>query len=202
MPCFDKKLEASRSELTSHTWHGQDGDAVRDVDCVITARELLMLAESRNISFPCLPRTAVSKQFAPAFPDAEINRWLLGRRRTHKRDRDEANSEVGTSGGYLHHVLKTQQAQHPGSSLKVQRGRNADVVEYAVISTQGREVFRAARYYGFRNIQNLVRRLKPAKPSRMPGAARRPAGARKPAANGNAVGEGDYAYVEVMACPG
>ena len=25
MPCFDKKLEASRGELTSRTWHSQEG---------------------------------------------------------------------------------------------------------------------------------------------------------------------------------
>ncbi|KAK5722396.1 Cytosolic Fe-S cluster assembly factor nar1 [Elasticomyces elasticus] len=200
MPCFDKKLEASRRELTSHTWHGEEGDAIRDVDCVITARELLMLAESRNISFPCMPRTPLSKQHAPAFPDPAINRFLFGRRKKVARQRDEANNEIGTSGGYLHHVLKTQQAKHPGSSLRIQRGRNADVSDYAIVSSDGTEVFKAARYYGFRNIQNLVRRLKPAKASRMPGAARRPGGARKP--GGAAAGEGDYAYVEVMACPG
>ncbi|KAK3632801.1 Cytosolic Fe-S cluster assembly factor nar1 [Elasticomyces elasticus] len=200
MPCFDKKLEASRRELTSHTWHGEEGDAIRDVDCVITARELLMLAESRNISFPCMPRTPVSKQYAPAFPDPAINRFLFGRRKSAGRQREEANNEIGTSGGYLYHVLKTQQAKHPGSSLRIQRGRNADVSDYAIVSSDGTEVFKAARYYGFRNIQNLVRRLKPAKASRMPGAARRPGGARKP--GGAAAGEGDYAYVEVMACPG
>ena len=68
-------------------------------------------------------------------------------------------------------------------------------------SSQGTLLFKAARYYGFRNIQNLVRRLKPAKASRMPGATRKPAGARKPATSAG-IGEGDYAYVEVMACPG
>ncbi|KAK5717512.1 Cytosolic Fe-S cluster assembly factor nar1 [Elasticomyces elasticus] len=188
MPCFDKKLEASRRELTSHTWHGEEGDAIRDVDCVITARELLMLAESRNISFPCMPRTPLSKQYAPAFPDPAIHRFLFGRRNNVKRQREDANNEIGTSGGYLHHVLKTQQAKHPGSSLRIQRGRNADVSDYAIVSSDGTEVFKAARYYGFRNIQNLVRRLKPAKASRMPGAARRPGGARKP--GGAAAGEG------------
>lgn len=203
MPCFDKKLEASRGELTSHTWHGQDGDAVRDVDCVITARELLMLAESRNVSFPCLPRTPVSKRHAPTFPDATIDRFLYGRTRGQKRKREEHNNEIGTSGGYLYHVLKTQQAQSPGSSIRAHRGRNADVSEYTVNAANGEPLFRAARYYGFRNIQNLVRRLKPAKASRMPGAARKPAGARKPTAGGAGGGtEGDYAYVEVMACPG
>jgi iron only hydrogenase large subunit-like protein len=42
MPCFDKKLEASRGELTSSAWlpnHDASQDPVRDVDCVITARE-------------------------------------------------------------------------------------------------------------------------------------------------------------------
>lgn len=205
MPCFDKKLEASRQELTSHTWHGQEGDAIRDVDCVITARELLMLAESRDISFPCLPKQRPSKQFAPSFPDSTINRFLFGRSRGQKRKNNELDpTAIGTSGGYLHHVLKTQQARHPGSSIKVHRGRNADVADYTVTDSEGKELFRAARYYGFRNIQNLVRRLKPAKQSRMPGATRRPmGGARKPgAASAGAASEGDYAYVEVMACPG
>jgi hypothetical protein len=78
------------------------------------------------------------------------------------------------------------------------RGRNADVVDYAVVGPSGETVFKAARYYGFRNIQNLVRKLKPAKPSRMPGG--KPFGsARRPA--GKSAGL-DYAYVEVMACPG
>ncbi|KAI7483097.1 putative iron-sulfur cluster assembly associated protein Nar1 [Hortaea werneckii] len=207
MPCFDKKLEAARGELTNEAWNGGQnatGEPVRDVDCVITARELLMLAESRNISFPCLPRTPLSKTHAPAFPDSRINKFLFGRRRGQRRKpTEEIDATIGTSGGYLYHVLKSQQARHPGSSLSTQRGRNADVSEYTITSPEGQSLFQAARYYGFRNIQNLVRRLKPARPSRMPGAARKPVGgARKP--NGGAAGgnEGDYAYVEVMACPG
>ncbi|KAL1585326.1 hypothetical protein WHR41_05821 [Cladosporium halotolerans] len=210
MPCFDKKLEASRQELTSHTWHGQEGDAIRDVDCVITARELLMLAESRNISFPCLPKQRLSKQFTPSFPDASINRFLFARQRGQKRPHAHSSdaldpAAIGSSGGYLHHVLRTQQARAPGSAIRVHRGRNADVADYSVVGADGAELFRAARYYGFRNIQNLVRRLKPAKQSRMPGATRRPMGgaARRPgAASAGAGGEGEYAYVEVMACPG
>ena len=205
MPCFDKKLEASRGELTSEAWVSgsqESREPVRDVDCVITARELLMLAESRNISFPCLPRNPVARTYAPAFPDPLINRFLFGRQRGQKRKREDADAVIGTSGGYLYHVLKSQQAWHSGSSLNVQRGRNADVSEYTVISSDGQPVFKAARYYGFRNIQNLVRRLKPARPSRMPGAARKPGGARKPAGAGAGGNEGEYAYVEVMACPG
>ncbi|KAK3046417.1 Cytosolic Fe-S cluster assembly factor nar1 [Extremus antarcticus] len=205
MPCFDKKLEASRSELTSHSWHAQDQstDPVRDVDCVITARELLMLAESRHISFPCLPRTQLPKHLRPSFPDPTINSFLFGRRNpkhTPKSPSADLSLTVGTSGGYLTHVLQTHLAAHPSSTLSIQRGRNADVAEYTILSATGTPIFRAARYYGFRNIQNLVRRLKPAKASRMPGAVRKLA--RKPGAGGGGPGEGEYSYVEVMACPG
>ncbi|KAK4634886.1 Cytosolic Fe-S cluster assembly factor NAR1 [Fulvia fulva] len=201
MPCFDKKLEAARSELTSHTWHGQEGDAVRDVDCVITARELLMLAESRDISFPRLPKQPLSKDVAPDFPEPTINEFLFSRQRGQKRERGDETNTIGSSGGYLWHILKTKQAQHIGSQVMSQRGRNNDVSEYSVVDADGRAVFKAARYYGFRNIQNLVRRLKPAKASRMPGASRKVGSSRRPGAatGGN---ESEYSYVEVMACPG
>ncbi|KAI5302632.1 Cytosolic Fe-S cluster assembly factor nar1, partial [Ascosphaera atra] len=56
MPCFDKKLEASRGELTNAAWANSPSDKpVRDVDCVITSRELLMLANSRGIDVESFP---------------------------------------------------------------------------------------------------------------------------------------------------
>jgi iron only hydrogenase large subunit-like protein len=102
----------------------------------------------------------------------------------------------------------TFQARNPGSELVVNRGRNVDVVEYVLMSPEGQPILKAARYYGFRNIQNLVRKLKPARVSRLPGAkpAARPAAGRRQPISRNAVSTGssgsDYAYVEVMACPG
>ncbi|KMU76418.1 LET1 protein [Coccidioides immitis RMSCC 3703] len=148
MPCFDKKLEASRQELTDASWQTTNHDIfaspamdqpIRDVDC-----------------------------------------------------------------GYLHHLLtpiKPSTQQHYPS----QRGRNADVIDYTLVSAEtGRPIIKAARYYGFRNIQNLVRKLKPAKTSRLPGA--RAAVSRRTgiSASHTAAGGGvsDYAYIEVMACPG
>ncbi|EME50079.1 hypothetical protein DOTSEDRAFT_165043 [Dothistroma septosporum NZE10] len=202
MPCFDKKLEAARSELTSHTWHGQEGEAVRDVDCVITARELLMLAESRDISFPRLPKQPLSGDLAPDFPEPAVNDFLFSRQRGQKRKRGQETDTIGTSGGYLWHILQTKRAQHVGSQVMSQRGRNNDVSEYSVVDADGRAVFKAARYYGFRNIQNLVRRLKPAKASRMPGASRKAGTSRRPGGAAMGGNEGEYSYVEVMACPG
>lgn len=199
MPCFDKKLEASRSELTSAAWlpnYNTSEEKVRDTDCVITARELLHLAAARGITLPSLPRTPLSSSERTPFPDPKLDAFLFPSSR-----RKNQTSVAGSSGGYLYHILQTYQTQNPGSSISVTRGRNADVVEYAVV--RGSEtIIRAARFYGFRNIQNLVRRLKPAKASRLPGG--KTGVSRRPGAAGAAAGEGvkDYAYVEVMACPG
>ncbi|KAF2461126.1 iron hydrogenase [Lineolata rhizophorae] len=249
MPCFDKKLEASRAELTSWAWMdgvngaGGDGAGVRDVDCVITARELLQVAAARGISFVDLPRSdPFSPQWGgvsrPSFPDDELERWLFPRASSGSETKSEnaptagdgdvnaTPAAVGTSGGFLWHVLRARQAAAPrGSRIVVERGRNADVVEYVLrgprpsppVGTEvdsvngwprrggtadGEVLFRAARYYGFRNIQNLVRRLKPAKKSRLPGAAVRK-GRGAAAAGGAGGADGcEYGYVEVMACPG
>ncbi|KAI9686037.1 MAG: Cytosolic Fe-S cluster assembly factor nar1 [Bathelium mastoideum] len=214
MPCFDKKLEASRAELTDTSWQStplspEDVKGVRDVDCVITARELLMLADDRGISFPSISKSPLTNRERVPFPDAKLDAFLFpgSSGRSYSQRNGGAAREAGSSGGYLWHILHTQRALNfPNSQVKIQRGRNADVAEYMlVINEEGKEkvVFKAARYYGFRNIQNLVRRLRPPKPSRMPGA--RPVGsARRPGARGPNADKGDeqYAYVEVMACPG
>ena len=47
MPCFDKKLEASRDEFFNPD-AGSEG--TRDVDCVLSSAELLSLVDSRGVS--------------------------------------------------------------------------------------------------------------------------------------------------------
>ncbi|KAH6663874.1 cytosolic Fe-S cluster assembly factor NAR1 [Halenospora varia] len=193
MPCFDKKLEASREELTDAVWEGTGTRGVRDVDCVITSKELLMLADSRRVDFAKLPRTPLSSRIP--FPEPKLNSFLFPPVRRRRGNGDPAG---GSSGGNLHYILQYFASQHEGASIQTTRGRNVDVMEYTVTSLAGETLFKAARYYGFRNIQNLVRRLKPVKASRMPGG--KPIGsARRP--NGKPTGP-DYSYVEVMACPG
>lgn len=204
MPCFDKKLEASREELTDEVWarSGMPGRGVRDVDCVITSKEVLMLAESRGMDF-----FKLSAQNTPAmapFPDPTLQKFLFRDPSQPGSPSSSSSSQktplaAGSSGGLLYHILQSRAAQTPGSEIQVIKGRNADVVEYLVV-VNGEPVFKAARYYGFRNIQNLVRRLKPARPSRMPGgkpfgSARRPTGSSKSSSL-------EHGYVEVMACPG
>ncbi|RMZ89847.1 hypothetical protein DV736_g2918, partial [Chaetothyriales sp. CBS 134916] len=190
MPCFDKKLEASRAELTNEWWQPPSLHAtspVRDVDCVITSRELLSLASARGIQLSALPLEPVSH---PPFPVPRIAQYLFPP--SGQRHHSAPPPEAGSSGGYLYYILKSQQAAHPNSQITIQRGRNADVVEYTLCSASGQPIMTCARYYGFRNIQNLVRKLKPARQSKLPGAGR-----RMPKDSGT-----DYAYVEVMACPG
>lgn len=196
MPCFDKKLEASREELTDEVWAGSGlpGRGVRDVDCVITSKEILMLAESRGLNFFDIPKEPVSAMLPPTpFPDSKLRSFLF-----RGKDASAGTPRVaGSSGGLLHHILQSKAALTPGSEVVINRGRNADVVEY-LVCVNGEPIFKAARYYGFRNIQNLVRRLKPARPSRMPGG--KPFGsARKPTGKSSSL---EYSYVEVMACPG
>ena len=211
MPCFDKKLEAAREELTSLAWMASEdkhhqGRGVRDVDCVITAKEIFLLAEERNVNFASISDSPLPP-CSSIFPDTNMSDFLSlspelpapCRRRSYPR-------EAGPSGGILHHILYRSVLQHPGSRIETTKGRNVDVVEYSVISAAGEPIFKAARCYGFRNIQNLVRRLKPANKARLPGAraaggARRPkkAGATKVLGGGGGM---EYGYVEVMACPG
>ncbi|PHH68167.1 hypothetical protein CDD82_794 [Ophiocordyceps australis] len=204
MPCLDKKLEASRPELTDGAWGAgaataAAGQGVRDVDCVITTNEVLMLAESRGIDFF---RIAPDGSAAPPplpLPDATLHELLSPKPDALLRDQCRA---AGTSGGLLHYMLLSRAAQTPGAQIETIRGRNADVVEY-LVTLNGEAIFKAARYYGFRNIQNLVRRLKPVRPSRMPGG--KPIGsarARRPAGKASSSSSLEYSYVEVMACPG
>ncbi|KAJ5496137.1 Cytosolic Fe-S cluster assembly factor nar1 [Penicillium diatomitis] len=205
MPCFDKKLEASREELTNVSWqvdgiHNESElqQPVRDVDCVITTRELLTLAVSRGVSLTQMQLSPLSSTYRLPFPVKSLDSFASSRYSSSAQ-----NLETGTSGGYLHHVLQSFQARNPGSRLAVNRGRNADVVDYVLTAEDDQVILKAARYYGFRNIQNLVRKLKPARSSRMPG-AKTTVGRRQPVsrnATGGASGT-DYAYVEVMACPG
>ncbi|KAJ4421635.1 Cytosolic Fe-S cluster assembly factor nar1 [Gnomoniopsis sp. IMI 355080] len=193
MPCLDKKLEASREELTDSVWagDGKPGRGVRDVDCVITSKEILMLTESRGIDFFGLPNSQLP--LPTPFPDPKLHDFLLPRRHGNHPPLD-----AGTSGGNLHFILQDLISRNPGSLLQTVRGRNVDVVEYNVVSASGEPIFRAAKYYGFRNIQNIVRKLKPAKVSKMPG-GKAFGTARRPTAQSKGL---DFGYVEVMACPG
>ncbi|KAK6363771.1 Cytosolic Fe-S cluster assembly factor nar1 [Orbilia blumenaviensis] len=206
MPCFDKKLEASRAELTDATWKDINGDITptRDVDCVITTRELLQLAVSRDVDFSTLSPKGLPNKQLPPIP--ALQQLLLSPQQS--KDGQSIGLQVGTSGGYLVSVMQELQLKHTGSKIIEKKGRNSDVVEFILLAADGEtEILKMARFYGFRNIQNLVRKLKPAKLRMLPGAAARKAvgkTARTPMARAGASSSSgnEYCYAEVMACPG
>ncbi|KAI5819647.1 iron hydrogenase [Pyronema omphalodes] len=200
MPCFDKKLEGARGELTSTAWqvNGTDGTPIRDVDCVITTRELLSLAEAKGIDFPRLSRSSPPTPIISNNPT--IQKFLTTRITNGAADN-------GTSGGNLTTILSSLLARHPGSTVTIQPGRNVDTRDYLIVSPSGEIIAKLSRCYGFRNIQNLVRKLKPAPTRVLPtfGAKKiiaTPAAARRVAAKKSSSGDDKSIYVEVMACPG
>ena len=205
MPCFDKKLEGARGELTSAAWWEEDSTwvetPVRDVDCVITTREILSLAQAKGIDFVSLSRTPMPTPIFSA--DPAIQKFLTTPPKNGARD-------AGTSGGTLATIINEILSRHPESTLSIQQGRNVDTIEYLVLSPSGETIAKLSRCYGFRNIQNLVRKLKPPKARVLPqfgskkpaGAAMAAAGRRVAAKKAGESKDDKAVYVEVMACPG
>jgi iron only hydrogenase large subunit-like protein len=162
MPCFDKKLEASREDFAD--------DGVRDVDCVITTVELVKMIEERGIDLRQLPESESLSCFETRM----------------------TSHPGSSSGGYLHHLLTVSAQSLFGLDVNIAEARgvavrtvrNGDMIEYT-LEENGQVRLRMARCYGFRNIQNLVRKLE-----------------RK---GGKIIKKGQeergWDYVEVMACP-
>lgn len=164
MPCFDKKLEASREDFAEN--------GVRDVDCVITTAELVKMIEERGVDFLQLPESQSLSN-------------LETRMMSHPGS---------SSGGYLHHLMTVSARSLFGMDVDVAEARgvqvrtvrNGDMMEYT-LEENGHVKLRMARCYGFRNIQNLVRKLE-GKGGKV---VKKKAGRE----------EHGWDYVEVMACP-
>ena len=251
MPCYDKKLEASRSDVYNEAY------ATRDVDCVITTGELDMLMREKgwDLSIPVagedetIPvRSSIS---TTTNNDTSIPHQNDGREQgkdvTHAFQETFASSEMqstgdlpiipelithpGTSSGsYLHSLISlllsaasssseshsSPTDQHP-LELTIRTIRaSSDYEEYTLTERgTGKVVFRGAKCYGFRNLQNVVRKVgREAGVQVGRGAAGRLGGGVRvgrvkklgAGAGANANGDGEqekgYDYVEVMACPG
>jgi len=189
MPCYDKKLEASRTDFYNAQY------ATRDVDCVLTTGELLLLAQEHGVD---LSLPVPDEDISPSPSSASVTPVLP----------DLLNPPGSSSGSYLYSLILAVARTHPHPlTLESKTVRSADYVEYVLRDTSsgGPPVFRGATCYGFRNLQNVVRRVGRAAGVQVGrGAAGRLAGGlRSGAANRTANGAGAaYDYVEVMACPG
>ncbi|KAF9531652.1 iron hydrogenase [Crepidotus variabilis] len=198
MPCYDKKLEASRQDFYNDIY------STRDVDCVITTGELELMMKERGWDID------------HAVP-GELDDL-------HLEDEDPLLPELvqhsGTSSGsYLHSIIDHLRVSSPVPlSLSVKMIRNADYEEYTLVEEledgPGKVVFKGAKCYGFRNLQNIVRKVGKERGLRTGGGAAgrlsgRAVGLRRgkkaaTTADGREDKERDkrYDYVEVMACPG
>jgi hypothetical protein len=145
MPCYDKKLEASRSDFYSSMY------STRDVDCVLTTGELDLLLSDLGFD----PHQPVEGENAstPAsdLADRLSSPW------------PEMLQHPGTSSGsYLHTIINYLSARHPNpttTTVREIRG-STDNVEYLLEdAVTGEVIFKGAKCYGFRNLQNLVRKV-------------------------------------------
>ncbi|KAL9643265.1 hypothetical protein ABK040_014721 [Willaertia magna] len=177
MPCFDKKLEASRPDFQKD----------EKIDMVLTSSEIVELLK-RELSIES------GKDLKEKLCKCKVDNILEFKKdNNNKEDRmDESldneipildwidpNSELNGSGGYCEVVFryaakKLFQQDYYQKPLKFETKRNSDYKELILINPENQQVLlKFIIANGFRNIQNLVRRLKNA----------------------------DYHFVEIMACP-
>lgn len=176
MPCFDKKLEASRPDFET--------DGVRDVDCVISTGEVQRMLDDAQWD--------LSKQAATSDVD-ELPLW------------PELLQHPGTtSGSYMHNVVaelvnNAPPELLPSLRLDSKNIRGGDYSEH-VLYAGPEALFRGAICNGFRNLQNVVRKISPGGTG---GTKRAVVRKRRDAAAqpSNAAPERPYDYIEVMACP-
>ena len=216
MPCFDKKLESARPEK------GEPESAPNDVDCVLTAKELITLLDEHSDDFSLFPPQVESILSASSVSTTELytkcapNNWPFV-------DLSWSNDNGSSSGGYAYHYIKLAQEhlilkdpstyQPENFTLKTILGRNSDIYELRLIYKDV-TVASAAIVNGFRNIQNLVRKLKPstkqtstvkANPLASRRRARLASKTDGTASSNNATQDTADAskcdYVEIMACP-
>lgn len=154
MPCYDKKLEASREDFFNEVLES------RDVDCVITSIEIEQMLEKEEKALNDFDVGSFDWPWTPSEPQNFI--W---------------SHEFSGSGGYSDFIFKHAAKVLFGedvTTLDYKNLRNPDFKE-VILEKDGKVVLRFAIANGFRNIQNLVQKLKRGKSS--------------------------YHYVEVMACP-
>ncbi|XP_055376834.1 probable cytosolic Fe-S cluster assembly factor GI11683 [Condylostylus longicornis] len=154
MPCYDKKLEASREDFFDEVTNS------RDVDCVITSIEIEKMLEDESKELKSYSLVKMDWPWSSNEPEIQI--WA---------------HESSGSGGYADHIFcyaAKELFNKNQNELNYKNLRNPDFREI-ILENDGQVLLRFAIANGFRNIQNLVQKLKR--------------------------GKIQYDFVEVMACP-
>ncbi|XP_021565251.1 nuclear prelamin A recognition factor isoform X2 [Carlito syrichta] len=150
-PCYDKKLEALR-EGFSTALHGSWG-----ADCVLTSGEIAQIMEQNDLSVK----------------DAAVD-TLFG----DLKEEEVMRHDGASSDGYLAHIFRHAAKElfnEDVEEVTYRSLRNKDFQE-VTLEKNGEVLLRFAAAYGFRNIQNMILKLKK--------------------------GKFPYHFVEVLACPG
>ncbi|KAL6990646.1 Cytosolic Fe-S cluster assembly factor nar1 [Sarracenia purpurea var. burkii] len=165
MPCYDKKLEAARDDFVFEVEsQGETYENTRlkitEVDSVLTSGEVLDLIQSQSVDFSALEESSPDK--------------LL----TNVNEEGHLYGVHGGSGGYaetiFRYAAKTLFGKEIIGPLDFKIIKNSDFREVS-LEVDGKTVLKFALCYGFRNLQNIVRKIK--------------------------IGKCDYHFIEVMACP-
>ncbi|KAL7686589.1 putative Iron hydrogenase, small subunit, Iron hydrogenase, large subunit [Plasmopara halstedii] len=145
MPCFDKKLEASRKDFQDPE------DATKDVDCVLATTEIIMLIESLQVDFASLELASLTPEEVMLSGVSEDGSTVLG------------SSYNATSGGHLEHIFRFAAKELFNvdviGPLDYVAGRNPDFREVSLV-VEGKDVLRFAVAYGFRNIQSIMTKIR------------------------------------------
>ncbi|XP_060188695.1 protein NAR1-like isoform X2 [Lycium barbarum] len=143
MPCYDKKLEAAREDFVFQV--DTDSENITEVDSVLTTGEVLDLIQLKAVDFKSMEESPLDKLFA----NIDEEGHLYG---VH-----------GSSGGYAEtiyrHVAKVLLDQEVKGPIAFKTIRNSDFQEVS-LEVNDKSVLKFALCYGFRNLQNVVRKLK------------------------------------------
>lgn len=143
MPCFDKKLEASRDDFYSDVYK------THDVDCVLSSLEILDILKDKNIDFMQLEESPIDTLFTNIEGET-----LFGAK--------------GGSGGYLEYIFRYAAKVLYNVDVKeinytaVGRRANNDFKEVQ-LEVDGKKVLHFALMYSFKNISTLMRKIKDGK---------------------------------------
>lgn len=173
------------------------------MDCVITTGEIELLVQEKgwDLSLPVPGENSFGPSLTASPGPSEASFPEL------------MHHSGSSSGSYLHSIIDyLQRTSQTPLSLTVKQIRNADYEEFVLrrdtgTDTEGEVVFKGAKCYGFRNLQNVVRKVGKESGVRVGvGAAGRLKGRAavvKRSKRGQEINlDKGYDYVEVMACPG
>ncbi|XP_039070320.1 protein NAR1-like [Hibiscus syriacus] len=150
MPCYDKKLEASREDFvfqveSNDGFHADEDLCIPEVDSVLTSGEVLDLIQLKEVDFKALEESPLDT--------------LL----TNFDEQGHLYGVSGSSGGYAETVFryaaKVLFGREIDGPLDFRTIRNSDFRELR-LEVEGKTVMKFSLCYGFQNLQNIVRKVK------------------------------------------